>query len=242
MKIFLIKNTILSYLAAHVALLLSPLFKLPLFPLLTSQTRCFSGHVTIFRASYSTSEKNKFNKDSDDGVEILLPSCDEGDLFKSELKNVLSELDKDLSYKLEFCLFLHTNDKSKNLKFILGDYNSLFKKPKIDEEELFRYLAGLNLLEKLYEYKGYYTVHSDLFKEIIDLDGYILSISKLLGEFVINTNENLDIDEFVEFKKSTVLRIKPAGFLTQTGALLNDKLSNISTSHIFKANTFKGVK
>jgi len=54
MKIFLIKNTILSYLAAHVALLLSPLFKLPLFPLLTSQTRCFSGHVTIFRASYST--------------------------------------------------------------------------------------------------------------------------------------------------------------------------------------------
>src|SRR6266516_3511688 len=42
---------------------------------------------------------------------------------------------------------------------------------------------------------------------ILYLDSYINTVYDILGKYVIYTNESLDIDEFIDFKKSTLLKI-----------------------------------
>jgi hypothetical protein len=96
--------------------------------------------------------------------------------------------------------------------------------------EKFDHLLGLMLLENSYNYRGHYLFHSDLFNPnfVKDLDGYIKFVYKTLGECVINTNETLDIDEFIEFKKSTVLKIvkinKP--YKSSVSSLSNELIKN----------------
>jgi hypothetical protein len=159
----------------------------------------------------------------------------------SELKTRLSCLEKSSSYKLEFCLYLNTNDENKELDFTLGNYISKFIF--IDQIEIFKNLTGIQLLDEVYEYKGYYIVHSDLFTlELIqDLDKYIRQVYKLLGEYVEHTNERIaraDSDEFVEFKKSTVLKItkiNKSNNSTLSEDIVKDKSNNFYTYTLSKS-------
>jgi hypothetical protein len=196
---------------------------------------------------YSTSGDNNFsnNSNSNSKTEIfILSSIYEGEKFMSELKTRLSCLKKSSSYKLEFCLYLNTNDENKELDFTLGNYYSVFIF--IDQIEIFKNLTGIQLLDEEYEYKGYYIVHSDLFTlELIqDLDKYIRQIYKLLGEYVEHTNERLDCDEFVEFKKSTVLKItkiNKSNNSTLSEDIVKDKSNNFYTYTLSKS-VRSGVK
>ena len=142
-----------------------------------------------------------------DGVHSL-PSIDVKDDFYREFKIILSDLDQSFTYKLEYCLWLNTNDKGKELMPILGNYNSVFDNNPTNEE-ISNLILGKRLLEKMYEYHGYYIVHSNLFDAglVLDLDVEVKRIYTILGEYVIHTNETSEEDEFVEFKKETFLRI-----------------------------------
>jgi len=76
-------------------------------------------------------------------------------------------------------------------------------------------IFALSMLEKLYKFKGFFIVHTGLYDPelvlnpelVLYLDGYINTVYDILGKYVIYTNESLDIDEFIDFKKSTLLKI-----------------------------------
>jgi len=75
------------------------------------------------------------------------------------LKDVLCEaraLDKSFTYKLEYCLYLHTNDENigplKNIVNLgLGD--AFDTNP---DDEMFKYLLAYLILNRNYKYKGYH--------------------------------------------------------------------------------------
>jgi hypothetical protein len=62
----------------------------------------------------------------------------------------------------------------------------------------------------MYEYRGYHMFHSDLinFNQFKELGSYPLKIQNILGNHVINVNENLTEDGFVEFRRLVLLKIK----------------------------------
>lgn len=115
-------------------------------------------------------------------------------------------LDKNFVYKLEYLMHLSTNDQNKNLDFYLGGYDSVFNNGSSDS--IHEFMLGKILLDKMYKYKGYHCFYHNLYyyKTTLNLEEYINDVYKILGECVVKTNETLDIDEFIDFKKDAMLR------------------------------------
>ena len=143
-----------------------------------------------------------------DNCTHVLSSILENKEFKSELRSLLLSLEKSFSYKLEFYLFLNTNDETKKL-IHLPKHDFILKFDEYCEQTTFNYFLGLMLLENTYKYKGHYLVYHDFFNQdlVQDFDVFVKHIIKILGEYAVHTNKTLDIDEFVEFKKLTGLKI-----------------------------------
>ena len=128
--------------------------------------------------------------------------------FIRDLYYILNSVVKsDKSYEICYYLYLWTNNDNKNLLYILSkisvssdDYTSEFTKQ----------ITGLLILEKTFKHRGYYNCVTDIYNPKLYeyIDQYILNIYTRLGEYVISTNENLLVDEFIEFKRDTVLTIK----------------------------------
>lgn len=190
--------------------------------------------LTKINKRFYSSVTASSHEDSNTDLSIVLPCLHYEWEFKSKLKIVLLglHLDKNLSYGLKYFLYLNTNDKSKEL----------IRYPKEDSVlssneysgDILTHTLGLMLLDIAYKFKGHYLFHRDIFNPDLvrlgyanhkDLDGYIESVYGILRNIVINTDESLDVDEFVEFvefKKSTVLKI------TQIKKSSNTKLNNDS--------------
>jgi hypothetical protein len=127
--------------------------------------------------------------------------------FIITLVNVLNNLDKSYKYKLCFLLFLHTNDKDKEVTFLLPPESGI--DPSTPMDEMLRVAIGIDILYKMCDYRGYHVFHSnELDLELVkDFEKYVHHVLETLGRQVRNTNENLYEDGFIEFKKSVLLKI-----------------------------------
>jgi len=127
--------------------------------------------------------------------------------FIITLVNVLNNLDKSYTYKLCFLLFLHTNDKDKEVTFLLPPESGI--DPSTPMDEMLRVATGIDILYKMCDYRGYHVFHSnELDLELVkDFEKYVHHVLETLGRQVRNTNENLYEDGFIEFKKSVLLKI-----------------------------------
>jgi hypothetical protein len=105
-------------------------------------------------------------------------------------------------YKLDFYLYVRTNDDSKEFISLIPNENYMFSNVNtngFDEHQ--KYTMGLMMLDKLYKYKGFSIIHSTNFDHtsIHDIDEYINNIYTILGKSVVYINEErLDLDEFIE--------------------------------------------
>lgn len=159
---------------------------------------------------------------TNDGERMInLPSITLGVEFKRDLKNVLSVLGKENKvYKLDYYLYIRSNENKKLLSLLTSENyigsildNSVRKNGCISKEqevELKQYIIALKLLDKQYKYKGFSVIHSTKFDNttLHVIDEYINNIYTLLGKCVVYINEEcLDIDEFIEFKKSSILKV-----------------------------------
>ena len=126
------------------------------------------------------------------------------------LKDFFSSNDFNLSYKLEFCLFFHSNDNNLNIMFslprdsglehIIHNYQGF---------ELYKYLAGFDYLYKFFKYHGFYRFKSDELSTHItkDLNTYANNVYKYLIDLVPGINGNHLEKGFIEFRASTLLKI-----------------------------------
>lgn len=164
--------------------------------------------LKIRRYFSSTSSSFQTNRGLTTEGLYSLPSINVKDDFYRGLNKILLDLDQSFTYRLEYCLWLNTNDKGKELMPTLGNYNSVFENNPT-HDEISKLMLGKMILEKMYVYHGYYIVHSNLFNAglALDLDVEVKRIYKILGEYVMHTNKTPEVDEFVEFKKETFLRI-----------------------------------
>ncbi len=126
-------------------------------------------------------------------------------------------------YKLYYYLYVCCNDKNKELLPLLASESLVgsnidVKNGNISEQEksvLEKHVMALMLLNKLYKYKGFSIIHSTKFdrvtllgKEKEGLNEYVSNVHNILGKCVVYTNEErLDLDEFIDFKKSSLVRI-----------------------------------
>lgn len=136
---------------------------------------------------------------------IILPSLYETEKFYRELNEILSNLDPQFKYKLDFYLYLHTNDKNKEFKRINLGLGDVYEK---DYEEFYRYLLSMLFIENIFEFKGYGLLYKDLFyKDEVqtNIAGFIRKIYSNLETKIIETNNFHHIDEFIEYKRPTVL-------------------------------------
>jgi len=100
-------------------------------------------------------------------------------------------------------LFLNTNDKSKDLLHFLGSLDeSVFI-----VNNVFKNILAMSILNKMYQYKGYYLYYSCSLDSHVDIEKCLIDILINLGKEITATNEDLTSDEFVEFKKSVILKI-----------------------------------
>lgn len=140
----------------------------------------------------------------------ILPSVHETEEFINLLENTLSDLDPTLNHSLEYCLYLHSNDKDKEFKDVGVSVGDTYDK---NPEDLLKYILASQIFEAIYEFKGYSVVHYDLFskKDLVDkplkLKYYVDNIFTTLETKIIETNES-DKDEFIEFKRPLVLIVK----------------------------------
>lgn len=129
--------------------------------------------------------------------------------FHKNLSYILKSLTKsDEYYEINYYLYLWTDDKNKILLNIKGENTYLDCKD--NSQESINNILGLLVLEKNFEFKGYYNVITDIYNSKLykDYNEYIFNIYSKLGEYVVSINENLSEDGFIEFKKSTVLTIR----------------------------------
>ena len=211
-------------------------------------TRCTALNSMLRNARFfsSTNEKGckRFYsniKNVNETIYILTNVNDKAEFF-NQLKNVLSSLDKSFKYNLEYCLYLHTNDQNKNFKeagVSAGDsYDS-------NPDELLNYLFAYQILEANYKFKGYSVLHSDLFnKDDLDmgaslLNDYIKNLYNTLGLKIIETNENLNTDEFIEFKRPLVLIIRAVQ--ESVSDIKQSKNSNNSNKIVVSGSAIKTI-
>lgn len=163
----------------------------------------------------STNGKNKYSwliSSLDSESYDILP-CINGKTktkFNKSLKSSLCSIitDKSISYKLEYFLYLHTNDENKELIKGVPIYDSVLDNKY--SNQVMNHIFALTYLENLYEYKGYAVVHTDIYdpKLFLNMDSYVNNVYYILQKYVIYINEEaLEIEEFIEFKKSTILKI-----------------------------------
>jgi len=140
----------------------------------TSQSRMFSDAPIL---------KKKIMFDSNPCYRVRLPSIKNEVDFRRELKAILSDLNPDLYYKLEFSLFLNTNDASKKLFRKCSPY-TIFKHKPARGADAQDFLTK-KILKGMYLYEGYHTVYSydyDI-KSGLDLDNEVKSVYDVLRDF-----------------------------------------------------------
>lgn len=136
-----------------------------------------------------------------DGDSVVVLSCiDNGPKFRDHLLFLLKSLDKSFRYEIEFSLYLRTNDENKKLLILPLSNSNLTPENFIMTQILF---------ENLYKFKGYFGFITEkyFYNSEEDLIRFVSSIFTRLGEIVINNNENLSHDEFIEFKRPVIVKI-----------------------------------
>lgn len=136
---------------------------------------------------------------------VILPTIENGPEFRDQLIFLLNGLDKTCRYKLEFSMYLHTNDDNKKLSNLPVDDISSISNISIEN-----YLMTKVLFEKFFKFKGYFAFFAEkyLYNSEKDLIKFVSSVYIRLEELVINTNEILDQDGFIEFKRPVIIYIK----------------------------------
>lgn len=129
-------------------------------------------------------------------------------LFTDALKDVINylSLSKEYTYKLDFSLYLHTNDESKDL--------TNYPVPtSLDEssEHMPDIMLSKSMLEIMFGYQGFYVFHTDLidFRTFnISSTKYADTIYRILWKNVLDLNEDSsELGGFVIFKEGVVLKI-----------------------------------
>jgi len=164
-------------------------------------SRTFVRNLHSTRTNYKLDKINLSNGNSI----VILPTIENGPEFRDQLLFLLNGLDKTSRYKLEFSMYLHTNDDNKNLSNLpIEDINSISNLP------IENYLMTKVLFEKFFKFKGYFAFFAEkyLYNSEQDLIKFVSSVYTRLGELVINTNEVLDQDGFIEFKRPVIIYIK----------------------------------
>ncbi len=159
---------------------------------------------------------------SDGGRFISLPSIENKVEFMRDLANVLFLLSKEKDeFKLDYYLYLHCNDEKKELLHFMANESWLESNFDLKSgnplvmggADVQMYTMGLMLLDKMYDHKGFSLIHSTNFDRASllkteNLNKYINDVRNVLGKCVVDTNEKrLDLDEFIEFKKSSLVGI-----------------------------------
>lgn len=127
--------------------------------------------------------------------------------------DVLKVLDKSYSYDFKFSLFLHTNDRGKELVYFMVEspYDSyLFSEHGVPTEEKLMRMMGHTFLYKFFEFRGYFTYinYSNIdLNSIKDFIRYASDILIVLGGVVVDVNEISHEDGFIEFHKPVLLKI-----------------------------------
>lgn len=138
---------------------------------------------------------------------IWLPPISDKNEFLKSLEKILNllNLDKNFFYKLEFSLFLHTNDSNKDVVFHLPP--SELDPSKLNIDNMRKLTLAMSILYKQYNFRGYYIYHTEAINFPIDFEYYLNNIYNGLGDSIISTNEDLDIDGFIEFNKYILLKV-----------------------------------
>jgi hypothetical protein len=73
-------------------------------------------------------------------------------------------------------------------------------------------ILSQSIMYKIFDKHGYCVMNTEKIentnpKEHMDLVKYAINIKNKIGSIIVKTNETLTIDEFIEFKKSTLLKI-----------------------------------
>ena len=167
-------------------------------------------------SSSSGGSSGIYNARTGDSI-VVIGSLEFKDIFLGSLKWSLESLDMLFSFKLDYCVYLHTNDKTKN--FItppvpVMDINlQAFTTGEVPDE----YSRFLSMLEDSFIYKGYFVVYSDIFRVVdyydsssglINLDNYLEDVYKRLNNYTISINKSSDIKEYIEDRKSCCVVIK----------------------------------
>ena len=120
--------------------------------------------------------------------------------FYIDLVGILYGLDKSYLYKLEYSLFLHTNDRDKKVKFLIppvsgwGDHNNL------SNENMFKLALMNKITYENNEYHGYHVYKSDYIDlNSCNLFNYSRDVFSYLSEHTISVNEDLSADGFIDF-------------------------------------------
>ena len=165
----------------------------------------------ILKKKEENENNNDFYPKNNKYKQIVLSPIYEEKEFKSELKSWLLSLDKSLFYKLEFSMYLHTNDENK--KFILGvpKYDSVLDKNEYSDE-VGKYLWALMLF-----------LLKDGFIEFKKSTGL-----RILGVDKHNSCLNKNITRQTQKKKgfSSSSSINSSGYLPQL--MINSKVDNIN--------------
>lgn len=150
-------------------------------------------------AKRNYSDNAKIDLSNSDST-VILPCIDNGPEFRDQLLFLLNSLDKSSRYKLEFSMYLRTNDDNKKL-FNLPLPNSNLP--------LGNFIMSQVIFENTYKFKGYFEFITEkyLYNSEQDLIRFVSSIYTRLAEVVINNNEILSHDEFIEFKRPVIINI-----------------------------------
>jgi hypothetical protein len=123
-------------------------------------------------------------------IKYILPSIHHMNEVLALLNLTLSNLDSSNFYLLEFCLFLHTNDKDLKMRYIDSGIGSIYS-DEYQEDAI--YITALSYIKSKYKINGYANV-----------DSYLFNLDKLdieLEDFILNIYE--DLMASVTYKKPT---------------------------------------
>lgn len=199
MKLMIFKPSCSHIIGLHRPVITSPVHHFPLIYLSLSFLFAGVSSIKAFNPAHITRSSSDFTWFKPQ--KVFLPSIHKKDLFLVGLKQLLESLPNGSCYKLDFCLFLHTNDSSKKLEYFLSP-DSGIENP--NDPSLF---IAFSLFYKMYKLRGYEVCHSINVNVNNDSINKICnSVYEALGSYVVSVNETLDRDGFIEFKKSTLVK------------------------------------
>jgi len=158
---------------------------------------------------YSTNTNINMHKINEYKTLYVLPSSEQSDGFCHELHKILLSLDPDKDYKLECCMYLYTNNKSK--QFIptykgMGDIHN-------DNNRNY-FISYLKFLEEdikpQYKFKGYTNILNNSFNSSqldTSIEDYIYNTFAYIIE---KTHQNYDSETdkgYLEYKRPILLII-----------------------------------